>query len=311
MTEPIIYAAPLQGYTECAWRNAHLQTFGGIDTYYTPFIRLEKNTLRNKDKREIQPERNPAGKVIPQIIAATPTELAVLAEYLGSLGYQNIDFNMGCPFPLIVNKQKGSGLLPHPDMIAALLDEMNRYPEMSFSVKMRLGHTVNDEWKAIIPLLNRSCIKQIVLHPRIGKQQYKGCTDLDAFQAFYEQCELPLVYNGDLCSIADATRILERFPKLKGIMLGRGLLANPSLATEIRNRCSCPESELFRKVHQMHELIVKDLRQSIEGGEAQLLQKLKTMWEYLLPQLDKKPKKAILKARNLQEYCDKVSEALR
>lgn len=53
---PVIYAAPLQGFTETAWRNAHEQSFGGIDAYYTPFIRLEKGTIRNKDKRDVSPE---------------------------------------------------------------------------------------------------------------------------------------------------------------------------------------------------------------------------------------------------------------
>ena len=53
-----LYAAPLQGFTELAWRNAHAQVFGGIDAYYTPFVRLEKGEIRNKDKRELLPAGN-------------------------------------------------------------------------------------------------------------------------------------------------------------------------------------------------------------------------------------------------------------
>ena len=37
-----LYAAPLQGFTEAPWRNFHEEVFGGIDAYYTPFVRIER-----------------------------------------------------------------------------------------------------------------------------------------------------------------------------------------------------------------------------------------------------------------------------
>ena len=86
------------------------------------------------------------------------------------------------------------------------------FPEIRFSVKMRLGGQDAEEWKALVPLLNRSCVTQVTLHPRIGKQQYKGTVDWEAFRAFYEACERPLVYNGDLLTVADIREVLERFP---------------------------------------------------------------------------------------------------
>lgn len=193
-----LYAAPLQGFTELAWRNAHAQVFGGIDAYYTPFVRLEKGEIRNKDKRELLPAGNTVSRLIPQIVAAEPDEFRILVEQISGWGYREIDLNMGCPFPLIVNRRKGSGILPFPDKVAALLHEMETFPEIRFSVKMRLGWERADEWREILPLLNESCVRQITLHPRIGRQQYKGTVDREAFTAFYESCRLPLVYNGDL-----------------------------------------------------------------------------------------------------------------
>lgn len=53
-----IFFAPLQGYTEAIYRNAHATVFGGVDTYYTPFVRLEKGNFRNKDLRDIDPAQN-------------------------------------------------------------------------------------------------------------------------------------------------------------------------------------------------------------------------------------------------------------
>ena len=85
---PGIYAAPLQGFTEAAWRNAHEQTFGGVDAYYTPFIRLEKGEIRNKDKREVLPQQNTVSHLIPQLVASEPEELNQLAGFLASQGYR-------------------------------------------------------------------------------------------------------------------------------------------------------------------------------------------------------------------------------
>lgn len=53
-----IHFAPLQGYTEAIYRNAHDAFFGGVDTYYTPFVRLEKGNFRRRDVRGIEPENN-------------------------------------------------------------------------------------------------------------------------------------------------------------------------------------------------------------------------------------------------------------
>lgn len=306
---PVIYAAPLQGFTETAWRNAHAQSFGGVDAYYTPFIRLEKGEIRNKDKRGVSPGENTVPRLIPQIIASEPDELEKLVTFLMIQGYREIDLNMGCPFPLIVRRGKGSGILSYPEKVAALLEAMKTFPEVCFSVKMRLGWENAEEWRKVLPLLNRSCVKQVTLHPRIGKQQYKGVVDMEAFRCFYEACELPLVYNGDLCTVTAVREILEAYPRLKGVMLGRGLLADPSLAKAFREE-PMSEAEIKARTFRMHRLMYLYYQRIIEGGDAQLLTKLKAIWEYLLPDLDKKVRKAILKSNRLDTYLRVVEDAL-
>lgn len=306
-----LYAAPLQGFTEAVWRNAHAEAFGGIDAYYSPFVRLEKGNFRNKDRRDVAPENNRGVHLIPQLVAGEVDELCKITDFLVELGYRKVDVNMGCPFPLIANRGKGSGILPYPDRVGALLKAMERYPQVAFSVKMRLGWQEQEEWKAILPLLNDSCVHRIVLHPRIGKQQYKGEVNTKAFMEFYRECRIPLVYNGDLCGVADMYEWVDRAPDLCGLMLGRGLLANPSLADEFRTGHMPGQTELYRKVEHMHMLMVEGYRRQIEGGEAQLLGKLKTMWEYLLPQMDKKARKAIVKSNRLDGYLLAVENALR
>lgn len=247
--------------------------------------------------------------MIPQIIASEPDELEKLVTFLMIQGYREIDLNMGCPFPLIVRRGKGSGILSHPEKVAALLEAMKTFPEVCFSVKMRLGWENAEEWRKVLPLLNRSCVKQVTLHPRIGKQQYKGVVDMEAFRCFYEACELPLVYNGDLCTVTAVREILEAYPRLKGVMLGRGLLADPSLAKAFREELMS-EDEIKARTFRMHRLMYLYYQRIIEGGDAQLLTKLKAIWEYLLPDLDKKVRKAILKSNRLDTYLRAVEDAL-
>ena len=304
-----IYSAPLQGFTEAVWRNVHNAVFGGIDGYYTPFLRYEHGEIRNKDVRDIERKNNSAGNLVPQIIAATPQEMHPLLELLAGEGYSRVDINMGCSFPLQMRKRHGAGLLPHPELVAELMKEVVQHPEISFSVKVRLGCNSKDEWKVLLPILNDAPLRHITMHPRLGIEQYKKPVDVDAFAEFYESCKHPVIYNGDLNSLADINRIEQQFPGLKGIMLGRGLLANPALGVEYRNGHELENSEKSNLVRQMHDEMFRQLTPRLQGN-TQFLGKMKPYWEYLLPDMLKRDKKAILKATTIEKYISAVNDGL-
>lgn len=305
-----IHFAPLQGYTEAAYRNFHSSIFGGVDTYYTPFVRIEKGDFRKRELRDIEPDANSVPHLVPQLIASAPDEMRRIADLLIEKGYQEIDINLGCPFPLIARKHKGAGILPHPDEAKALLDTIQHYPNIRFSAKMRLGWEDEKECMDLLPFLNELPLTHITMHPRVGKQQYKGNVDMEAFTAFYEQCTLPLIYNGEVETAEDIARIASQYPTLAGIMIGRGLLANPALAAEYATGASLPHSEMMEKTKELHRRIYEHYTNKIEGGEAQLLSKLKTFWEYLLPNADRKAKKAIHKSTRLSAYEEAVRKIL-
>lgn len=297
-----IFSAPLQGFTEAPWRNLHEQLFGGVDAYYTPFVRLEKGHFRNKDIREVSPANNTVSNLIPQVIASMPDELRTLIQFTANLGYKAIDINMGCPFPPITGRCKGAGILPFPDKVEALLQILREFPGIAFSIKMRLGLTEPDEWLHLLPLFSSVPLQRIVLHPRVGKQQYKGDVDIDAFRAFYESTEIPMVYNGDLCTLEDIQSIADAFPRLEGVMLGRGLLARPSLASEFRSGQSLSEQAFKEQVLKMHDALFTYYSNTLEGGDCQILTKMKTFWEYLSESADKKWRKSIQKSNSLSAY---------
>lgn len=304
-----IYSAPLQGFTEAVWRNVHSAVFGGIDGYYTPFLRYEHGEIRNKDVRDVECKNNAVESLVPQIIAATPDEMSPLMELLANEGYSRVDINMGCSFPLQARKKHGAGLLPHPDMVATLLAEIARWPQFVFSVKMRLGWESKSEWKELMPILNNVQLCHITMHPRLGIEQYKKGVDIEAFTEFYEACKHPVIYNGDICSLADIQRIEQLFPELQGIMLGRGLLANPALGIEYRNGTELLHCEMSRLVKDMYDVMLRELTPRLQGN-TQFLTKMKPYWEYLLPELPKRLRKAILKATTIEKYQAAVATAL-
>jgi tRNA-dihydrouridine synthase len=304
-----IFAAPLQGFTEATWRNVHNETYGGIDTYITPFIRIEKGEIRNKDIRDTEKKNNTVPHLIPQIIAATPDELLPIAEFIAKEGYCEADINMGCSFALQVRKQHGAGLLPHPEAVAALMKATGEMPEIKFSVKMRLGWDNKEEWRNILPILNDTPLTRITLHPRLGREQYKQPADREEFARFYEECRHPLVYNGDLTTLEEMNRTAEEFPRLEGLMVGRGLLGNPALGKEYKEQRNLSHGEKASLLAAFHDKFYQAITPRLQGN-TQILSKLKPYWEYLLPDMEKRDRKAIIKASTAEKYLAAVNSAI-
>lgn len=297
-----LHFAPLQGYTEAPYRDAHATVFGGIDTYYTPFVRIERGEFRRKDTRDIEPENNHVAHLVPQLIASDVEKAKTILALFIEKGYREVSINLGCPFPILAKRHNGSGMLPYPEEVKALLAIVEQHPEIRFSVKMRLGWENPEECLALAPLLNDLPLEHIALHARLGKQQYKGEVDLDAFAAFADVCQKPLIYNGDLLTVEDIQQIEKRFPQLAGIMIGRGLLANPALAMEYKTGVSLSPEELREKLRTLHAAVYARYEEQLQGGDEQLLHKIKPFWDYLEPALDRKVWKAIHKSGSLNKY---------
>lgn len=290
--------APLQGYTDFVYRRAHHECVGGVDEYYTPFMRIEKGEVRKKDLRDADPATNEGVPTVPQVIAKDGDEFARLCETLQTQGWGRIDLNMGCPFPMQVKAGRGSGLLQHPYRIEEIQKEMQRRPEVAFSVKMRLGQEGIDEGLAVMPIINEMPLLHVTLHPRLGRQQYKGEVDREAFGRFMEICKHPIVYNGDITTIEEVHKLQQRWPDLKGVMLGRGLLARPWMLSDKEPR---------KVLMSMHDIVY---RHAVENlcGDSQILSRLHTFWEYL--DMPHKQKKAIMKATMLPRYREAVAAAM-
>ena len=300
-----IHFAPLQGYTDFEYRNIHARHCGGVDVYYTPFIRWEKCGVRDKDIRDILPENNQGIRLIPQIICSTTDEFNRLSDIVQQHGYTEMDLNMGCPAPMQTKLHRGSGILPCPTLVASLMEEMNKRNEVNFSAKMRLGLNDRDEWKELTEILNNSCLKHLTIHPRVGKQMYKGKVDMLAFDEVYESLRIPLIYNGDISSRAEMQGLQERYPNLLGLMTGRGLLARPTLAKEFAMNKDLSDMELRNTILAMHEDIL-DVCIKKYKVDSQILLHIHAFWEYMEAQMERKTWKRIMKAGNLKNYLEAV-----
>ncbi len=289
-----LLAAPLQEYTDAAFRNAHSLTIGGIDEYYIPFLRLESGQLTKRMQKDIAPENNRCTNVVPQILVKNATETQALLEMLAALGYDCVDFNFCCPFPKVTSHGYGAGILRSWSAVQEVLTVAERFDGIHFSAKLRLGIDSADDCMALIPLFNSFPFTKLVLHPRTACQQYDGCTDKDAFRRFQEASRCPVVYNGDIRQPQDAIG-------LDSVMIGRGLLANPLLPLMIRGQ-SCPPSQLA----SFHETYASECTRLYQ----QPLLKLKLLWDYFLPDADRKLRKAIKKSVKLEEYLHFAAEAL-
>lgn len=284
--------APLQGYTDAVYRRAHWECVGGVDEYYTPFVRIEKGEVRRKDLRDTAPTVNEGVPTVPQVIARDGDEFAHLCDALQGQGWGRIDLNMGCPFPMQVKAGRGSGLLQHPERVEEIQKEMLRRPDVAFSVKMRLGQENESEGLSTMPIINEMPLVHVTLHPRLGKQQYKGIANQEAFARFMENITHPLIFNGD---ILEGERLEVKGERLKGVMIGRGLLARPWMLSN---------KEPNEVIRSMHSIVYRHATEHL-CGDSQILSRLHAFWEYL--DIPHKQKKAILKATTLPRYREAVA----
>jgi tRNA-dihydrouridine synthase len=231
-----LLSSPLQGFTGYRFRNAVDRYFGGIDTWYAPYIRLPgKLEVKNSYKRDLLPENNHVGHLVPQVMTNNADEFLFVARYFQELGYQELNWNLGCPYPMVTKRGLGSGLLKHKEKIDALLTRVSDHSDISISLKMRLGYEDRNEIINLLPMLEKHKIKNIVIHPRLGRQLYKGEVDLDMFQRCINNTSHQICYNGDIDSVAKFRELRQRFPSIKSWALGRGIIANPFLAEMIQS----------------------------------------------------------------------------
>ncbi|WP_370407865.1 tRNA dihydrouridine synthase [Tenacibaculum dicentrarchi] len=307
-----LLSSPLQGFTDFRFRNAQHKYFGGIDTYYAPYIRLNgKMVVKSSYKRDLLPENNNTLTVIPQVITNDPDEFLFVAKYVQSLGYNELNWNLGCPYPMVTKSGMGSGLICNPARIDEVLHKAHNETDILVSMKMRMGYENSEEILNSFPILDKYPLKNVAIHARIGKQLYKGGVDLDAFQKCIDVAKHQLYYNGDITSVAGFKAIQERFPSITHFMIGRGLIADPFLPQMIKDNTTEYPEDRWQRFEDFHNEIYQQYDEFL-SGPTPIKMKMLGFWEYFSQSFSNPQKtyKKIKKAGNPKKYQVAVKEIL-
>jgi tRNA-dihydrouridine synthase len=307
----MIYLAPLQGFTDFVYRKAYSLVFSDVDAYFVPYVSIKDDGIPSKYVKEIVPENNTLQKVIPQVLVKTSEEILFLAERLKEYGYHEINLNLGCPYPMVTKREKGSGLLPHPEKLRIILTDYFENSGLKLSVKMRAGLISSDEIEPIISVLNEFPITEVIFHPRIAKQLYSGEILDEVFQLAVDKLKHPLIYNGDVFSVSDFQKRQQQFPQIENWMLGRGILMNPFLPSEIKGATFSGE-ERREKLTEFHRLMLDGYLNAMDN-EGNALNKMQQFWIYFSYNFpnQKKVIKQIKKSKNMRKYKDEAMKVLR
>ena len=294
------YFAPLEGLTDRIYRQVHHKYFAGIDRYYMPFLSpTQSHSLSGKEKRELPPASEDVPGTVPQILSKVPADFLWAAELCADRGYTEVNLNAGCPSGTVTAKGKGAGMLKDLSELRRFLDAIFTASPLPISVKTRIGMTDPEEFPSILELYNDYPIRELTVHPRVGKQFYKGQVDLNMFQYAVEHGKASLCYNGDLRSKEDIASISERFPTVQAVMIGRGLIANPGLLTGVKK-------EHLRAFHA--ELL--DAYCTTFQSEHNAMCRMKELWSLMVQSFSdsEKQAKALRKAKHLPEFEGIIQE---
>jgi tRNA-dihydrouridine synthase len=305
-----LLSSPLQGFTDFRFRNAFHRYFGGIDTFYSPYIKLNgKLVIKGSYERDILPENNTTLEVIPQIITNDAEEFLFVANYVQQLGYKELNWNLGCPYPMVAKCGMGSGLISNTSQIEHILKRVHNETDIIVSMKMRMGYENPTEILDVFPILEQYPIKNIAIHARIGKQLYKGGVDLDSFQKCLDTSKQKIYYNGDITSVEKFRIMQERFPSIDHWMIGRGLIADPFLPSMIKNNTTEYPKNKLEIFEAFHDTIYQEYDAYL-SGPTPIRMKMLGFWEYFSESFSNPQKtfKKIKKAGNSKNYEIAVKE---
>lgn len=300
-----IYFAPMEGITSWNYRRIYEKHFGQIDKYFTPFLSpCQDRCFTHRELQEILPEHNEGMRVVPQLLTCRSEDFIWAAKELQKMGYDEVNLNLGCPSGTVVSKRKGSGFLSFPKELDAFLARIFEELDMKISVKTRIGRERPEEFDELLSIYNRYPISELIIHPRVQKEFYKGAPHMDVFAEALTASRNPVCYNGDLFTCADVQKLQERFPEVSMVMLGRGLIANPALASALTGQAeAAPEEERKQRLRRFHDELYCQYRETMPG-ERPVLFKMKELWFYLIclfPDSERLGKK-LRKSQHLREY---------
>lgn len=300
----LLYSAPMEGITGYVYRNAVQEFFPGADKYFTPFIgAASHHKLSTKEMNDVLPAHNSTLHLVPQLLTRNAEDFLWYANELADMGYREVNLNLGCPSGTVVAKGKGSGFLARPDELKLFLDEIFAGCPISISVKTRVGKVDEAEFDRLLEIFRAYPIAELIVHPRLQTDMYRGQVRMESFEKAMENPPWKLGYNGDLFRARECIDFIETHPQIHSISLGRGLVANPALAQQIKTGKPLDKTTLMKFYQHLRREYL-----DILPGERTILFRMKELLIYMecMFKDSEKIAKKLRKANKVIDFDDAI-----
>lgn len=301
-----VYFAPLEGVTDSIYRHAHLAMFSGVTKYFIPFISpSESLTFSSREQRQIDPKENAGVPVVPQLLTRSADRFIAMTKLLRDCGYAEVNLNLGCPSGTVTAKGKGAGMLRDLNELQRFLDAVYARAALPVSVKTRIGYQDVSEWPHLLALLNAYPASEIIVHMRTRAEFYRGHAHRELCPETAKALNAPFIYNGDLFTVEDLRAFELECPKAAGVMLGRGMIANPALAETF----AIGNPLTIDRLRAFHDRLLEEYtnlwpQKAVLGHMQEIAQYMLTAFE-----TPAKARKAVRKAKNTEAYLNAVNLA--
>ena len=310
-----IYLAPLEGVTGHVFREAYDLLYNDIDKYFTPFLSAN-DRLNNKTIRELGliPNGSSYDRVklhaplVPQILGNDADKtLELIKEIKDFAGFDTFNLNFGCPSGTVTAKGRGSGIFKDLRKMDDFLEKVISGCEsekVKLSLKTRVGWNDTSEWQEIVKIYAAYPFEEIIIHPRVRADMYNGNVRLETFEYAMDNLNVPLCFNGDIRTVEDYDKLCKLFPSVSSVMIGRGIVRNPSLTGLIKGApgergTEGAASGIRTFIGQLEKSYLEEFKR-----EEHAIMRMKEVWYYLEDYIDgyEKEKKYLKKAGSLREY---------